>query len=93
MRKIGETALRDIVNGATLLGAGGGGSPKSGLDVLKKTVKASKEITLVKLEEVPDKSTVCVVAGMGSPEVGLKEGWRGEDVPAFERLEKIMGKK
>ena len=93
MRKIGETALRDIVNGATLLGAGGGGSPKSGLDIVEKTVKASKEITLVKLEEVPDKSTVCVVAGMGSPEVVLKEGWRGEDVPAFERLEKIMGKK
>lgn len=88
-RVLHKQEIEDIIKGATLLGAGGGGSAKTGLGL----VEEIGEVTLVEPEDVPDDSNVVVVAGMGSPVVLLKEGWRGEEVPALERLEKVTGKK
>ena len=87
-RVLHKQEIEDIIKGATLLGAGGGGSAKTGLGL----VEEIGEVTLVEPEDVSDDSNVVVVAGMGSPVVLLKEGWRGEEVPALERLEKVTGK-
>lgn len=93
MRILRETELKDIVYGATLLGSGGGGSPENGLQLVKSTLEIAKEVPLVEPKEVPDYSTVCVVAGMGSPEALLKRGWENEDVPALKLMEQVIGKK
>ncbi len=88
-RILHKQEIEDIIRGATLLGAGGGGSSESGL----KMVGEIPSVTLVEVDDVPDDSNVVVVAGMGSPVVLLKEGWKGEEVPALERLEEVTCKK
>jgi len=74
--------IEDIIVGATLLGAGGGGSPKTGLLLLKDI----SEVTLFDLEEIPDDSHIAVVAGMGSPVVLSRIGWKGEEITALENV-------
>jgi hypothetical protein len=81
--------IEDIIKGAALLGAGGGGSAETG----SKMIGEIPAVTLVEAEDVPNNSIVVVVAGMGSPVVLLKEGWKGEEVPALERLGEVTGKK
>jgi len=81
--------IEDIIVGATLLGAGGGGSPKTGLLLLKDI----SEVTLFDLEEIPDDSHIAVVAGMGSPVVLSRIGWKGEEITALEKLQEITGTK
>jgi len=93
MRILKETELKDIVYGATLLGAGGGGSPENGMQVLKSTLKIASEVKMVDPEEVPNYSMMCVVAGMGAPEVLLKRGWEDEDIPALRLLEQTVNKR
>ena len=93
MRVLREKELKDIVYGATLLGAGGGGSPENGMQLVKSTLEIAKEVQMVNPEEVPNYSTVCVVAGMGAPEALLKRGWENEDVPALKLMEQVIGRK
>ncbi|MEM2910211.1 MAG: DUF917 domain-containing protein [Nitrososphaerota archaeon] len=93
MRVLREKELEDIVYGATLLGAGGGGSPENGMQLVKSTLEISKEVQMVNPDEVPDYSMIAVVAGMGAPEALLKRGWRNEDVPALRLLEQVVGRK
>lgn len=88
-RVLHKQEIEDIIKGATLLGAGGGGSAGPALRLIEEI----REVTLVEPEDVSDDSNVAVVAGMGSPAVLLKEGWRGEEVPALERFEEVTGKK
>jgi len=93
MRVLREKELKDIVYGATLLGAGGGGSPENGMQLVKSTLEIAKEVQMVNPEEVPNYSMVCVVAGMGAPEALLKRGWENEDVPALKLMEQVIGRK
>jgi len=88
-RVLYKQEIEDIIKGATLLGTGGGGSPRVVLPIAEEI----REATLVEPEDVSDDSNVVVVAGMGSPAVSLKVGWGGETIPAFERFEKVIGKK
>jgi hypothetical protein len=93
MRILRDRELKDIIQGATLLGSGGGGSAENGMQLADSLLKITEEVKLVESKEVPDYSNVCVVAGMGAPEVLLKRGWENEDVPAFKLLEQVVGKK
>lgn len=88
-RNLKKQQVEDIIRGATLLGAGGGGSAKSGYLM----VEEIKNVVVIDPADVSDGSLVFVVAGMGSPVVLLKEGWRGEEVLALERMEEILRKK
>ena len=92
MRVLRERELRDIVYGATLLGSGGGGSPENGMQLVNSILEVANEVKLVDPQEVPDYSMLCVVAGMGAPEVMLKRGWEKEDVPALKLMEEATGK-
>ncbi|RLE08468.1 DUF917 domain-containing protein [Candidatus Aerophobetes bacterium] len=91
-RLLGKRELLDIIQGATFLGTGGGGSPKSG-EVLVEGFLSGKEVELVSVDEVEDEAKVVVAAGMGAPEVLLKRGWSRETVNAFSALEKVTGEK
>lgn len=88
-KSLQKQQIEDIIRGSTLLGAGGGGSPKTGYLM----VEAIKNVVVVDASDVADESTVVVVAGMGSPVVLLKKGWKGEEVPALEKMEEILQKK
>lgn len=89
-KKKGE--IVDLIWGATLLGAGGGGSPRPPLAMLDELFKQREYVEVVSPEDVPDSARVVVSAGMGSPVVLLKEGWKEEEVYAFDRLEELIGK-
>ncbi|MBA7574653.1 DUF917 domain-containing protein [Candidatus Atribacteria bacterium 1244-E10-H5-B2] len=91
-RILRKRELLDIIQGATFLGTGGGGSPKSG-EVLVEGFLSGKEIELVSVDEVEDETKIVVAAGMGAPEVLLKRGWSRETVNAFNALEKVTGEK
>jgi DUF917 family protein len=88
-RTVKKQQLVDLVNGATLLGAGGGGSAIMGLRMAEEI----SEVSLVEANDVHDDSIVVVAAGMGSPVVSLKEGWKREHILAFERMRGVLGKK
>jgi DUF917 family protein len=91
-RILGEREILDIIQGATFLGTGGGGSPESG-EVVYKRCLSGKKIELVTVDEVEDDANIAVVAGMGAPEALKKKGWSTESVNAFNALEEVVGVK
>ncbi len=44
----------DLVRGASILGTGGGGSPKAGINLLKQVLEESKDIVIIDVEELPN---------------------------------------
>lgn len=68
-RKLYEQDIIEILYGATLLGAGGGGSLKQGLAMLEELKKAGEviEVDLLDLSEIGDNEYAAMVAGLGSP--------------------------
>ncbi|MEM0134382.1 MAG: DUF917 domain-containing protein [Thermoplasmatales archaeon] len=92
MRYLSKENVIEIIGGATLLGAGGGGSAEPSMKALETLFEKTDRIEIVDPNEVRDTSKAIVSAGMGSPEVLLKEGWKGEQIYAFERAEKIFGR-
>lgn len=92
MRRLCKKNLQDLIYGATLLGAGGGGSPKPVWGPIDEIFKKKDFIEIITPEEVSDSARIVVSAGMGSPAVLLKEGWKGEEVHSFERMENLIGK-
>ena len=69
MRKLYEQDIREILYGATLLGAGGGGSLSQGLGMLDHLVETGEtlELDLLEIDEIGDNEYACMVAGLGSP--------------------------
>jgi len=68
---MGEVVLRtrqeceDLVRGLCFRGAGGGGPPSSGLQLLLHQLEAGREIRWVDLGSLPDTTWTVTVAGMG----------------------------
>lgn len=90
MRKLKYQAMVDIVNGGGLLGAGGGGSIKSGLHLVDKIKELEVEPTIVDLEELDNNKTVAAVAGMGAPKALLEKSFDIEAVKALQLLEETI---
>lgn len=69
MRKLYEQDIVEILYGATLLGAGGGGSLVGGLQMLENLKKDgySLELPLLDLDEMEDDAYATTVAALGSP--------------------------
>ncbi len=69
MRKLYKQDIIEILYGATLLGAGGGGSLSFGLDMLERLEKDGEqiELDLLDLDEIADDEYAAMVAGLGSP--------------------------
>lgn len=100
MRKLYEQDIVEILYGATLLGAGGGGSLKMGLDMLDGLKKAGEkiELDLLDLDEIGDDEYAAMVAGLGSPVAMLdpNQPMFGPDAvyafKAFQKAYKVEGK-
>ncbi len=93
MRKLTYQSLVDIVNGAGLLGAGGGGSIKSGLNLVDEIKNLNVEPTLVKIDKIDNHKKIASVAGMGAPKALLEKGFNKEAINALELFEKATGTK
>lgn len=85
--------LTNVVQGATLIGSGGGGSPSSGMMVVDAISKITDRVRFLSLDEVPDEAVVAAVCGFGSPDILLKRGCVVQNFFAVETLERAIGKK
>ena len=72
-KKLTKQDCINVIYGATVLGAGGGGSPECGIDMLENYIKAHGDIELemISTSEMDPTAYAAVTAGMGSP-VALK---------------------
>ncbi len=82
-RILGKAELEDVTWGSTLLGAGGGGSPREGLKLVK---EMENEITLLDPADLPESANAVAVAGLGSPKAFAEKGVGPEIILAFEAL-------
>lgn len=85
-RLLGKKELEDIAWGSTLLGAGGGGSPKEGLNLIK---EMENKVELYEPEELPQKAFAVMVAGIGAPKAFAERGFGPEAVCAFEAIKRV----
>lgn len=90
MRRLHEAELRNIVLGAGLLGAGGGGSTKEGMKLVDRVLEFSDGIDLITPEEVSDEAWGAVIAGMGSPIASMTRVRTWSPLWALESLEKEL---
>jgi hypothetical protein len=67
MRTIGKQEMVDIVIGAGLLGAGGGGSIAEGMKLVDRVLEFGSGVQLASVEDLGDEDWGAVIAGMGSP--------------------------
>ncbi|NJE60705.1 DUF917 domain-containing protein [Thermococcus sp. 21S7] len=93
MRVLNEQDLRDLLEGCTVLGTGGGGDPAEGWEMVKKELDAGREFRLASLEEIPDDGVVPMPYFVGSlagekVESSYEEG---EAVRSYRVLEDFMG--
>jgi len=94
--------LNDILQGCTILGTGGGGSPDEGLKLVEKALSMKKNFNLISLEELPDNAIVVspYMCGSISPLTEQQERQYAnlprideeETLYAFKALEEYLGK-
>lgn len=85
-RLLGKNELEDIAWGSTVLGAGGGGSPKEGLKLIG---EMENEVELYDSQELPPKANAVMVAGIGAPRAFAEKSFGPEAVSAFEAIRKL----
>ncbi len=88
---------KNIVLGTTILGTGGGGDPKEGLEMLRRVINAGKTIKIIDIDEAPHDALIVVPYFVGSIAPGLKtrKPIKIKDPirRAFNEMEKFLGKK
>ncbi|MEO3869796.1 DUF917 domain-containing protein [Nonomuraea sp. B12E4] len=87
-------ALRDLAEGAAVLGTGGGGDPYVGRLLVEQQLRAGRSIRIVQVDELPDDALVLPCALMGAPTVFWEKlpGPRGI-VSAMRALEAHLGRR
>ncbi|MCK4368132.1 MAG: DUF917 domain-containing protein [Dehalococcoidales bacterium] len=85
-RILGKAELEDVTWGSTLLGAGGGGSPHDGLNLVK---EMENEVTLLDPADLPESATAVVVAGIGAPKAISERGFGPEAIFAYDAMKNM----
>ena len=93
MRRLTYKNMLDIINGSALLGAGGGGSRKSGLMLVEQIRALNVEPILITINELKGSEKIATVAGMGAPIAILEKRFDIESINALELLERTIGSK
>ena len=65
--ELDKRGLTDMLNGATLLGSGGGGPYEIGEQVIEKILATGKTPNVVDAQDMPDDAWAVIAAGVGSP--------------------------
>ncbi len=66
MQCLSHQDLKDILSGAVIMGAGGGGDLSEGLNLIQHAFDAGKTFRLASLEEVPDEALICTPYMIGA---------------------------
>lgn len=101
MKELNRQDLIDILNGAAILGAGGGGDLSEGLDFIDTALAANKRFRLVDIGDVPDEAVICTPYMLGaiSPTsvaeerdyADLDKATRHPILVAYERFQEYLG--
>ncbi len=92
MRTLREQQLRDIVIGAGLLGAGGGGSTAEGMKLVDRVLEYGNSVKLASPQELPAVGWGAVIAGIGSPKSSLTRVRSTSPTVALDLLGQTLGK-
>jgi DUF917 family protein len=88
---LNERSLSDILDGATILAAGGGGPVQAGKALLKSIVASKTFPKLLSLDEISDSARVGVPIAMGSCATLLENLLDYQMVAAMETFKKLVG--
>lgn len=89
---LSDTDLDDIVNGACLYGAGGGGPLTLGRSLVADIKQGGQPVLLAPPGEMTGADSCCVSAGVGSPSAAAKGFDLHTARTAFDELAKIWGR-
>ena len=95
MKILKEQELKNVILGATVIGAGGGGSASSALELLEKfKVNSGKEpeLKLYNVEELEDDAYAAVTCGMGAPRALIGKDFTPYAVNAYGALQDMAAK-
>ena len=85
--------LRDLAEGAAVLGTGGGGDPYIGRLLVEQQLKAGRTVTIIDVAELPGDALVIPSAMMGAPTVFIEKLPSGSgNVAALRALEAHLGR-
>lgn len=90
MRTLSGKDLEDILLGCTVLGTGGGGELKEGLDRVNDDLARGKEFRLLSLDEVPDDALIASPYFCGALTAEMSDEGQ-EDLLSFQALQKYLG--
>ena len=76
----------DFLTGLKLMGTGGGGSPKTGMELLTKALAEGLDLTWIDAADLPDDAFSCTTYGSGS----ISEG-RPDSLEDIEKLGRKLG--
>jgi len=91
MRTLNKTDLEHILLGCTVLGTGGGGELKDGLDRVNEDLARGKEFRLLSLDEVPDDALIASPYFCGSLTAEMSDEAQ-EDLLSFQALQQYLGR-
>ncbi len=80
MRTLSWHEVDDILNGATVLGCGGGGDYEEGRELMRRAYDEGRAVRLAAPDELPDDAVICCPYGVG----GLTQG----DEAVYDGLER-----
>jgi uncharacterized protein len=90
-RPLDNTAVSDILDGATILAAGGGGPVQTGKTYAKYIKQSGLKPRLIPFDEVSDGATVAVPIAMGSCATGLENFLDFQLIKALEIFKREVG--
>ncbi len=91
LKQLSRQDLMDLVDGAAIFSAGGGGDPEVGYNIVERLMDKSYTVELVEPVEVPEDAVVVNFACVGATS---SVAYHGEAaLKTFEMLEEYLGKK
>lgn len=91
MKILSRKDLMDLVDGAAIFSAGGGGDPEVGYEIVDRLIEGKYAVRLVDPLEVPDEAVVVNFACVGATTTVAYDS--DAAVKTFQMLEKFLGKK
>lgn len=89
-QKLNENDIKNILRGATFLGAGGGGALNDGFRMLNEVAKIKKiELELLDIDEMGSNEYAVMVAGIGAPRAMEESKFGPEAGYAFDTMQKL----
>lgn len=89
VRTLGKQEVEEVLYGATLLGAGGGGSLRDGLRLLSEVAQGEVRVEMVNPKEMGPNEYAVMVAGIGAPRAMQERHFGPEACYAFEAIKKV----